>query len=332
MVAGVRLENTSLNYTGNIVENETSLRGKATNKNNYLDVLPSLNFRYQASDNLIWRLAYTTGIARPKYFDLVPYFNVLTSDQELSAGNPSLKPIRSNNVDIMFEKYFKSIGIVSGGIFYKHLNNFFYTYRDETYNRQEFATDFPTIANNPILATDNWQFLQRRNGSSVNVFGYEIAFQRQLDFLPGFWKGFGIYTNYTYTTSKAKGIFDGSGDLIRENVTLPGTAPHMFNGSLSYENKKLVLRLSANFTSSYVDDSDDAGYNADPFFDRYYDKQFFLDFNGSYAFTRKLRIFSEINNITNQGLRYYQGIKERTAQIEFYGARFNMGIKFDLVK
>lgn len=332
MVAGVRLENTSLNYTGNIVENETSLRGKATNKNNYLDVLPSLNFRYQASDNLIWRLAYTTGIARPKYFDLVPYFNVLTSDQELSAGNPSLKPIRSNNVDIMFEKYFKSIGIVSGGIFYKHLNNFFYTYRDETYNRQEFATDFPTIANNPILATDNWQFLQRRNGSSVNVFGYEIAFQRQLDFLPGFWKGFGIYTNYTYTTSKAKGIFDGSGSLIRENVTLPGTAPHMFNGSLSYENKKLVLRLSANFTSSYVDDSDDAGYNADPFFDRYYDKQFFLDFNGSYAFTRKLRIFSEINNITNQGLRYYQGIKERTAQTEFYGARFNMGIKFDLVK
>ena len=47
---------------------------------------------------------------------------------------------------------------------------------------------------------------------------------------------------------------------------------------------------------------------------------------------RKLRIFSEINNITNQGLRYYQGIKERTAQTEFYGARFNMGIKFDLVK
>ena len=48
--------------------------------------------------------------------------------------------------------------------------------------------------------------------------------------------------------------------------------------------------------------------------------------------TRQSNIFSEINNITNQGLRYYQGIKERTAQTEFYGARFNMGIKFDLVK
>jgi outer membrane receptor protein involved in Fe transport len=90
--------------------------------------------------------------------------------------------------------------------------------------------------------------------------------------------------------------------------------------------------LSANYTAAYVDDSDDSGYNEDEFFDRYYDKQFFLDFNGSYAFSKGLRIFAEVNNITNQGLRYYQGVKERTAQTEFYGARYNMGIKLDILK
>lgn len=332
MVAGVRLENTSLNYTGNIVEDEDTFRGQANLKNNYLDVLPSLNFRYAATNNLIWRAAVTSGLARPKYFDLVPYFNVLLSDLELSTGNPNLKPIRSTNVDLMFERYFSTVGIFSGGVFYKNLNNFFYTYRDENYTRAKFANDFPSVTNNPINQGENWQYIQRRNGSPVDVFGFEVAFQRQLDFLPGFWKGFGVYTNYTYTTSKAKGIYDGSGSLIRQNVTLPGTAPHMFNGSLSYENKKLVLRLSANFTSAYVDDSDDAGYNEDAFFDRYYDKQFFLDFNGSYAFSKGLRLFAEVNNMTNQGLRYYQGIKERTAQTEFYGARFNMGIKLDILK
>jgi TonB-dependent receptor len=332
MVAGVRLENTSLNYTGNIVEDEETFKGQVNLKNSYLNLLPSVNFRYAASENMIWRAAVTTGIARPKYFDLVPYFNVLASDLELSAGNPSLKPIKATNVDLMFERYFKSVGIFSGGIFYKHLNNFFYAYRDENYTTQKFAADFPDVANNPIEAGDNWQFIQRRNGSPVDVFGFEVAFQRQLDFLPGFWKGFGIYTNYTYTTSKAKGIYDGSGALIRENVTLPGTAPHMFNGSLSYENKKIVLRLSVNYTAAYVDDSDDAGYNEDPFFDRYYDKQLFLDFNGSYAFNKKLRFFAEINNLTNQPLRYYQGDKSRTAQIEFYGPRMNFGLKFDLLK
>jgi outer membrane receptor protein involved in Fe transport len=111
---------------------------------------------------------------------------------------------------------------------------------------------------------------------------------------------------------------------------LPGTAPHTFNASLSYENKKLVLRLSANYTAAYVDDSDDAGYNEDPFFDRYYDKQFFLDANASFAFTKKWRVFAEANNLTNQPLRYYQGVKERTGQVEFYGPRFNLGVKFDL--
>ena len=332
MVAGVRLENTSLNYTGNVVEDEETFKGQVNLKNSYLNLLPSVNFRYAASENMIWRAAVTTGIARPKYFDLVPYFNVLPSDLELSAGNPSLKPIKATNVDLMFERYFKSVGIFSGGIFYKHLNNFFYAYRDENYTTQKFAADFPDVANNPIEAGDNWQFIQRRNGSPVDVFGFEVAFQRQLDFLPGFWKGFGIYTNYTYTTSKAKGIYDGSGALIRENVTLPGTAPHMLNGSLSYENKKIVLRLSVNYTAAYVDDSDDAGYNEDPFFDRYYDKQLFLDFNGSYAFNKKLRFFAEINNLTNQPLRYYQGDKSRTAQIEFYGPRMNFGLKFDLLK
>ena len=332
MVAGVRLENTSLNYTGNIVEDEETFKGQVNLKNSYLNLLPSVNFRYAASENMIWRAAVTTGIARPKYFDLVPYFNVLASDLELSAGNPSLKPIKATNVDLMFERYFKSVGIFSGGIFYKHLNNFFYAYRDENYTTQKFAADFPDVANNPIEAGDNWQFIQRRNGSPVDVFGFEVAFQRQLDFLPGFWKGFGIYANYTYTTSKAKGIYDGSGALIRENVTLPGTAPHMFNGSLFYENKKIVLRLSVNYTAAYVDDSDDAGYNEDPFFDRYYDKQLFLDFNGSYAFNKKLRFFAEINNLTNQPLRYYQGDKSRTAQIEFYGPRMNFGLKFDLLK
>lgn len=332
LVAGVRLENTSLNYTGNIVEDEKNFKGKSSFKNSYVNVLPSVNLRYAASDNMIWRLAATTGIARPKYYDLVPYFNVLLSDQELSTGNPDLKPIKSVNFDLMGEKYFKSIGIVSGGVFFKNLSNFYYTYRDESFTREKFAASFPTITNNPIVAGDQWQFTQRRNGSSVNVWGFEVAYQRQLDFLPGFLKGLGIYTNYTYTGSRSKGIYDGSGDLVRSNVTLPGTAPHMFNGSLSYETKKIVLRVSAHYTAAYVDDSDDAGYNADAFYDRYYDQQFFLDVNGSYAFTKNFRFFVEATNLTNQALRYYQGDKSRTAQIEFYGPRYNAGLKFDLVK
>lgn len=328
---GIRVEHTSIDYTGNIVEDDDQFKGTASLKNDYTDVLPSINLKYNITNRLVLKAAWTNSLARPKYYDLVPYFNVKPGDAELSAGNPSLEPVRSTNFDVMIENYFKSVGLVSGGLFYKKLDNFFYTYIDGSYTHDEFAADFPGVKN-PINAGDNWNFSQRRNGDGATVFGFEVALQRQLDFLPGFWKGFGVYFNYTYTHSKAKGIYDPSGNLVRSNVKLPGAAPSIFNTSLSYENKRLVVRLSGNYTSSYIDDSDDGGYNQDSFYDRYYGKQFFLDANASYAITPKWRVFAEANNLTNQPLRYYQGEKSRTAQAEFYGPKFNLGIKFDLIK
>lgn len=328
---GVRVEHTNINYTGNIVEDEEVFKGKAELKNNYTNVLPNINLKYRFSNYFVMKAAWTNSIARPKYFDLVPYFNVKPGDNELAAGNPTLEPVKSSNLDLMAEYYFKSVGIVSAGVFYKKLDGFFYTYIDNNYTANKFAANFPGVGN-PIAPGDNWSFSQRRNGQGADVYGYEVAAQRQLDFLPGFWKGFGVYLNYTYTHSKAKGIFDADGELVRSNVKLPGAAPNIYNASLSYENKRVSARISANFTSAYVDDSDDAGYNADSFYDRYYDKQFFLDVNASYAITSKWRVFAEANNLTNQPLRYYQGEKNRTAQVEYYGPKFNMGVKFDLVK
>lgn len=325
---GVRIEHTSIDYTGNIVEDEEDLKGTATLKNNYTDVLPSINLKYRITNNLLLKAAWTNSLARPKYYDLVPYFNINPNDLEMSAGNPSLDPVRSSNFDVMAEQYFRSVGLVSGGLFYKNIDRFFYTYIDNQYTQSKFAADFPGV-NNPIQAGENWDFAQRRNGTGARVWGAEVALQRQFDFLPGFWKGFGIYLNYTYTHSTTEGIYI-DGEKIRSDVKLPGAAPHIFNASLSYENKKVVVRVSGNFTSSYVDDSDDAGYNADSFNDRYYDKQFFLDANASYAFTGKWRVFAEANNLTNQPLRYYQGNSDRTAQLEYYGPRFNLGLKFDL--
>lgn len=328
---GVRIEKTSINYSGNIVENGDQLKGIANLKNSYTDFLPNLNAKYKFDNNTVFKGAITRSIARPRYYDLVPFFNINPNDQELSAGNPKMEPVRSWNIDLMFEKYYKSVGIISGGVFYKKIDRFFYTYLDQQYTQAEFSRDFPTVTN-PIGAGENWQFTQRRNGDGASLFGLEVAAQRQLDFLPGIWKGFGVYFNYTYTYSKADGIYDGGGSLVRSNVKLPGAAPHIFNFSLSYENSKFVSRLSANYTSSYVDDSDDAGYNADAFNDRFYDKQFFLDFNASYAVNQRTRIFTEANNLTNQPLRYYQGNKSRTAQLEYYGPRFNFGLKFDINK
>ena len=99
----------------------------------------------------------------------------------------------------------------------------------------------------------------------------------------------------------------------------------MFNGSLAFENKKFSARVSVNYTAAYLDE---IGGNA--FEDSYYDKQLFLDANASYKFSKQLRIFAEANNLTNQPLRYYQGVSTHTKQSEYYQARYNFGLKLDL--
>lgn len=325
MIVGARVEHTNIDYTGNFVEDEETLAGSVNNKNSYVNFLPSLTLRHDVTRDFILRAAVTTGLARPNYYALAPYINSLPGDTEIDAGNPQLKATYATNFDFMAENYFQNVGIVSAGAFYKRLNDFIYRYTDRSYTNEKFAADFPDVAN-PIPAGEEWRFRQHRNGDNVDVYGFEVAFQRQLDFLAGrFFKGLGIYANYTFTHSKAKGVQSSEDGDARTGLGLPKTAPHMLNGSLSWENSKFSARVSANYAAAYLD-----GIGESEFYDEYYDKQFFLDANASYKVTPQLRIFGEANNLTNQPLRYYQGSKERMMQLEYYKPRFTLGVKFDM--
>ena len=322
LIAGVRMENTQTDYTGNVVEDEEDLSGTRQIKNDYTNWLPSVALKYTPLQNLVLRAAYSTALARPSYFKLSPYVSIIPDDRDISAGNPNLKASYAHNYDLMGEYYFKSVGIISLGVFFKKINDFIYDYRDQNFTREKFAQQFPDLPNT-LEEGQNYTLLLPQNGESVNVYGFEVALQRQLDFLPGFMSHFGVYVNYTYTKSETKGIYNSDGEL-RENLMLPGTAPHMFNSSLSWENKKFSARISLNYAAAYLDE---LGGNS--FEDRYYDKQTFLDANASYSITDWMRVFVEANNLTNQPLRYYQGEKERTMQMEYYMPRYTIGLKFN---
>jgi hypothetical protein len=56
----------------------------------------------------------------------------------------------------------------------------------------------------------------------------------------------------------------------------------------------------------------------------------YLDVNGSWRMTQRMRLYFEGNNLLNQPLRYYAGKPERTYQQEFYSSRFTFGLKYDL--
>lgn len=329
LIIGARAEHTYIDYTGNDIvvteENDTEVYAyeKVKKDNSYLNLFPSINVKYDASDNFIVRGAFTTGLARPSYYSLVPYKNLVVESTELSVGNSDLKATYSYNFDLMAEYYFGSVGIISAGVFYKRMNNFIYSYADMNYDSAKYGQDFPGTSN-PIPAGEQWKFYQMRNGDKVDLYGFEVGVQRQLNFLPSaFLKNFGIYLNYTYNHSKAYGVRDSKGNE-RKGSKLPGMAPHMFNASLSWENKKFNARVSLNYTSDYIDEFGDSDFS-----DSYYDKQLFLDINAAYKVTSQIRIFADANNLTNQPLRYYQGSSDRMKQLEYYKPSFNIGVKCD---
>lgn len=310
VLAGLRVESTKIESTGNeIAYNEDGdfdpdATVSAEDENAYVNVMPGVHFKYDLNDHTVLRLAWTNTLARPNYVDLVSYREINNEDEEIFLGNSELDPTTSMNFDFMAEHYFKNVGILSGGVFFKNIKDFVYTFTSEDGN--------------------GYDVFQPLNGDKAQVYGAEVSIQRQLDFLPGFAKNFGLYANYTYLNSNAKGIRNEDGDE-RGNMDLPGASPHMFNGSLSYSDKIFSARVSANFSDAYIDE-----LGGESFEDRYYDQQLFLDFNASFTINKNLRIYADVTNITNQPLRYYQGAGNRTMQLEYYRTRINLGLKYDL--
>ena len=123
LIIGGRLEATNISYTGRSVDydNETVTVTDEV-EDNYSNFLPAVLFKYNLSENSALRFSWTNTIARPNYYDLVPYQEYVEEDDELSLGNSLLDPMRALNLDLNFESYFSNIGLVSAGMFYKNLN------------------------------------------------------------------------------------------------------------------------------------------------------------------------------------------------------------------
>jgi len=198
-------------------------------------------------------------------------------------------------------------------VFHKRITDFIFNF-----------TQFQQI--DPVTGTLFSQISQPRNGAEAQITGFEAAFQRQLDFLPGVLRYLGVYVNYNFNDSNAEGL-DIEGREV-ESLPLLGTAKHSGNLSLSFDAPRVSLRLAMNYQSESLD-AGEGGYNEDAFFDRWSDRRTDIDANASVQITPVARFFIEANNLNNRPLRFYQGDRGRLMQDEFYGRRIQSGFKFD---
>jgi TonB-dependent receptor len=323
LVTGVRFENTSLSTLAYEARTK-ALTYKGSG--NYLDVLPSASLRYALDSQSGVRLVYSRALSRPNPQDIAQSVGPVNDTQTpptVSLGNPNLKAEHADNVDLLYERYLKPLGLIQAGFFYKNLT-------DPIVATQTKPTTGPFAG---------YLVSQPGNAGSADLYGFEIAYQQRLSFLPGRLAGFGISANYSYTTSQAYGI-PGRTDspaLLRQ-------APNTWNISPTYDRGRLSVRVGMSFNQANIYayqyqnlDSNGkpltgsdltAGGVKGPGGDNYLYSHYQLDVQGTYRLMKGFTAVVYGLNLNNEVFGFYNGSVQYVVQREYYKPSFGFGLRW----
>ncbi|RLD84097.1 MAG: hypothetical protein DRJ10_02115 [Bacteroidetes bacterium] len=304
ILAGLRYENTIFEYSSGVWDEDIEAPTKVKGENDYSYLLPMLHLKYSINDNNIIRSSITKSYSRPNFQDLVQ--GATFNDEEAEISNPNLVPVEAINLDLFSEHYLGSIGLLSGGLFYKKLDNFIY----QQTNNGDFA------------GYQDIEITQSINGDEATLFGFEIGYQQDLTFLPGFLKGFIVYVNYTYTKSNAT-VENFTQDQDLTDIRLPGQAENIGNAALAYAHKGFKARFSVNYVDSYIKEFDGGDLVI-------LDNRTQLDFSMSQAFAKnKWTAYVELINLTDANQVELFNTSSTPKERQHYGFWGRMGLRFN---
>ncbi len=258
-------------YTYNGVSNSYSPLYKVSSYGNWL---PSFNFSYDFTDDLIGRFAASKTIARPRYQNLTPYFATQDISLTASGGNPDLKPYKSTNFDASLEWYFNPHSLVSAELFYRNISQYILN-----------ETVIEPLYNVTLKEVDNYQVSMPINGSNAKVKGISLTYQGDI------WNGFGIYANYTYSDA----------DTGNSNFSLPYNSKNSYNLTPYYEKGPWSLRVNYGWRSAYFTQIGSIG--AKQMADSYKE----LDASVSYQINDHLGVSLTGSNLLNSTYYAYDG-------------------------
>ncbi|MBB3694707.1 TonB-dependent receptor [Sphingomonas sp. BK580] len=275
-------------------------------RSSYVNALPSANVKYNLTEKLIARAAFSQTITRPTLTDLGVNndYGGRIAVPLSSGGNPNLLPFRSTNYDLSLEWYLSRVSYISVGGFYKDLS------------------DFLELQTLPVERFGRvYQDTRTRNGQSGTIKGIEVGGQYSFDALGGFVGGFGVTGNYTYVASSA----ERDQVLADFQCGYNGLSPHSANGSVFYEKYGISARVSYNWRSDYLRNCRDS--QSRPRNRSSYGQ---LDFNVSYDLTPNFQFYVQGVNVTNEFIDEWSAIKERYLLQQETGARYNVGLRVKL--
>jgi iron complex outermembrane recepter protein len=316
--AGLRQVTTELEATGILNGTPTTVT------NTYSDTLPSLNMVLEPVDGLLFRFAAARTIARPNLASLTPGGSIdsVQPGLSLTAGNPALEPIRSNNLDFSVEWYPYQEALFAVAFFSKDIESFVQRLR-RTIPYAE--TGFPDSLLGPgVTSLDLFDVTSFTNTNGGKLTGYEITIQTPFTFLPESLEGFGMLLNYTSIESDFEYITNPT-SLATVRQPLVGQSPESISGTLYFERGPIEARISATHRGEYLttvpaqSGNDVEGKAATTN----------IDFSASWDVNERLEISFEGLNLTDEyDDRWINSVRKNNLNYEHTGREFVVGVRY----
>jgi iron complex outermembrane receptor protein len=316
---GFRFVQTELESRGNQIG---GVQVNADNK--YHDVLPSVNFAVDMTDDLMLRFSWAKVVARPDLGFLTPGGSLnLNGTPSITSGNPDLEPIRATTVDLGAEWYFAPAALLGVGVFYKDIETYVQNQSQQMTFRQ---TGLPlSLLGESKLDPDQTYFHGHQAGKHPGgpLKGFEINYQQNFTFLPGLLRHTGALINYTYVDSQIDYFLAAGGVTTNDLV---GLSKNAYNATLYYEDEKFSARLSA----SYRDKSIVALPANNPLQDlEGYDANLTFDFAASYQINDHFKLSLEGLNIFDRFNRQFiDSDRDSTFVYTHTGRQWNLGLQY----
>jgi TonB-dependent receptor len=159
------------------------------------------------------------------------------------------------------------------------------------------------------------------NGPGADIKGVEVAFQRDLTFLPAPFDRLGIVANATYADGASAVLYNTTA------VVLPLTylSKYTTNATLYYETSTWGVRISQAYRSSYLDGAGSFGNIGD-----FTAATNNVDLDAHLSLTAHLKLRFEAINLTDQPIIQYTDRTARRLEVNTRAGRtFVMGCTYE---
>ncbi|MFC5571215.1 TonB-dependent receptor [Lysobacter yangpyeongensis] len=271
-------------------------------ENTYKDWLPSANFKWNMSDDVVLRLAASQTMTRPDFSALAGAVSLLppaTVDGVGSGtgGNPNLRPILSTNLDATLEWYYAPRALLSVGVFSMDIDD----YVSLSHVRQQFLT-IDALHPAPGVMVDYDLTVPVNTHAEVN--GVEVAWEQPIG------ENFGVFANYTY----ANGDTDDGQPML-------GTSENTYNVGGYFENDMFNARVSYTYRSKFFSGLD----RASAFWQDEVDS---LSASLGYKISDNFSVTLDALNLNNPKTKYFAESEDRPRSIYENGRQYYLNFRF----